>query len=80
MQRYCKHAFATIEEAVFSLGPPQGYITRISSSQNYNPLLFIIEEDQRRKKKHKGLDIQQIYGHRSHRGPMPGVIVPADCR
>jgi hypothetical protein len=31
-------------------------------------------------KKHKGLDIQQIYGHGSYRGPMPGVTVPADCR
>jgi hypothetical protein len=34
-----------------------------------------------RKKKHRnGLDIQQIYGHGSHRGPMPGVTVPADYR
>jgi hypothetical protein len=27
---------ATIEEAVFSMEPPQGYITRISSSYNFN--------------------------------------------
>jgi hypothetical protein len=27
MQPRCKHAFATIQEGVFSVGPPRGYIT-----------------------------------------------------
>jgi hypothetical protein len=26
MQRRCKHAFATLEEVAFSVGPPRGYI------------------------------------------------------
>jgi hypothetical protein len=33
---------------------------------------FINNEDQR-KEKITGLDIEQIYGHGSQRGPMPGV-------
>jgi hypothetical protein len=37
-------------------------------------------EEQRRKKKHKGLDIEHIYSHGSQRGSMPGMMVPANCR
>jgi hypothetical protein len=34
-----------------------------------------------RKKKNKGLDIEQIvYAHGSQWGPIPDVSVPADCR
>jgi hypothetical protein len=40
---------------------------------------FINKKDQR-KKKTKDVDIEQIYGHGSQRGPMPGVSVPAGCR
>jgi hypothetical protein len=36
--------------------------------------------NERKKTKNKGLDIEQIYGHGSQRGPMPGVSVPAACR
>jgi hypothetical protein len=28
MQAHCKHAFAAIEEAVFTVDPPRGYITK----------------------------------------------------
>jgi hypothetical protein len=41
---------------------------------------FINKEDQRKEKKNSGLDIEQIYGHGSQRGPMPGMSVPAGCR
>jgi hypothetical protein len=34
------------------------------------------ERNNERKKKHKGLDMEQIYGHGSQRGSMPGMIVP----
>jgi hypothetical protein len=41
----------------------------------------LVREGAPQKKKHRnGLDIQQIYGYGSHRGPMPGVTVPAECR
>jgi hypothetical protein len=41
------------------------------------PFLTIGRNNER--KKHKGLDIEQIYGHGSQRGSMPGMTVPADC-
>jgi hypothetical protein len=45
------------------------------------PVLSSERATHKKKKKHRnGLDIQQIYGHGSHRGRMPGVTVPADCR
>jgi hypothetical protein len=31
------------------------------------------------KKKRKGFDIEQIYGHEPQRGSMPGITVPAYC-
>jgi hypothetical protein len=31
-------------------------------------------------KQSKGLDIEQIYGHGSQGGPVPGLSVPAGCR
>jgi hypothetical protein len=43
-------------------------------------LSLINKVDQRNEKKNKGLDIEQIYGHGSERGPMPGVSAPASCR
>jgi hypothetical protein len=45
------------------------------------PLLFLSKEEQRKKeKKNKCLDIEEIYGHGSQRGSMPGVTVLAGCR
>jgi hypothetical protein len=45
------------------------------------PVLSSERAPHKKKEKHRnGLDIQQIYDHGSHRGPMPGVTVPADCR
>jgi hypothetical protein len=35
------------------------------------------EEGTTKEKKHKGIDIEQIYGHGSQRGSMPGMTVPA---
>jgi hypothetical protein len=42
------------------------------------PLLFLSNEEQQKKeKKNKSFDIEQIYGHGSQRGSMPGVTVLA---
>jgi hypothetical protein len=42
---------------------------------------FLSKEEQRKKeKKNKSLDIEQIYGHGSQRGLMPEVTVLAGCR
>jgi hypothetical protein len=41
---------------------------------------FLSKEEQRKKeKKNKSLDAEQIYGHGSQRGLMPGVTVLAGC-
>jgi hypothetical protein len=83
-------------ETVFSVGPSQGYITRRIEEAletrnifSFPGLIYIyiyktntsfINKEDQRKEKNKGLDIEQIYGHGSQRGPMPGVSVPAGCR
>jgi hypothetical protein len=36
----------------------------------------VYKKYQQRKKKRKGLDAEQIYGHGSQRGSMPGMTVP----
>jgi hypothetical protein len=41
---------------------------------------FLSKEEQRKKKKIKSLDTEQIYGHGSQRGSMPRVTVLAGCR
>jgi hypothetical protein len=40
----------------------------------------ISNKEDERKEKNKELDIEQIYGHGSQRGPIPGVSVPAGCQ
>jgi hypothetical protein len=42
--------------------------------------LFIKRGTAKEGKKNKSLDIEQIYGHRSQRGSLPGVTVLAGCR
>jgi hypothetical protein len=44
-----------------------------------NPSLFIKEGTAKEGKRNKSLDIEQIYGHGSQRGSMPGVTVLAGC-
>jgi hypothetical protein len=44
-----------------------------------NPSLFI-KGGTTKEGKNKSLDIEQIYGHGSQRGLMPGVTVLAGCR
>jgi hypothetical protein len=44
-----------------------------------NPSL-LSKEEQRKKKKNKSLDTEQIYGHWSQRGSMPRVTVLAGCQ
>jgi hypothetical protein len=36
--------------------------------------------NERKKEQNKELDIEQIYGHGSQRGLMPGVNMPAGCQ
>jgi hypothetical protein len=46
-----------------------------------NPSLFIKGgTTKEEKKKNKSLDTEQIYGHGSQRGSMPGVTMLAGCR
>jgi hypothetical protein len=52
--------------------------TDLYISKRPTPPLSIRRIDER--KKNIGLDIEQIHGHGSQRGPMPDVSVPAGCR
>jgi hypothetical protein len=44
------------------------------------PLHFYQRRNNERRKKDKSLDVEQMYGHGSQRGSMPGVTVLAGCR
>jgi hypothetical protein len=44
------------------------------------PLPFYQGRNNKRRRKTKSLDTEQIYGHGSQRGSMPGVTVLAGCR
>jgi hypothetical protein len=45
-----------------------------------NPSLFLKGGTTKEGKKNKSLDIEQIYGHGSQRGSIPGMTVLAGCR
>jgi hypothetical protein len=57
------------------------FIRNENQEDKTNPS-FINKQDQRKEKtkQNESLDIEQIYGHGSQRGPMPGVSMLAGCR
>jgi hypothetical protein len=69
------------------IGTPRAYFRAESISdrkgtpiiKKSNPSLFI-KGGIKKKEKNKSLDIEQIYGHGSQGGLMPGVTVLAGCR
>jgi hypothetical protein len=56
------------------------YSTGTPTIKKVKPLPFYQRRNNERRGKNKNLDIEQIYGHGSQRGSMPGVTVLAGCR
>jgi hypothetical protein len=54
--------------------------TSIIKKKSPIPPFLSKEEHRKKEKKKKSLDIEQIYGHGSQRGTVPGVTVLAGCR
>jgi hypothetical protein len=57
-----------------------GVVREHQLQKKVQPLPFIKKEQSKKEKKNKSLDTEQIYGHGSQRGSMPGVTVLGGCR